>query len=212
MHYVFDAWMERKKAGTKWCRYADDGLVHCKSKQEAQGLLDELRIRFAECGLELHPDKTKIVYCKDGNRKEKHVNWQFDFLGYRFRPRLVKNTKNQSLFTSFLPAVSPSAIKGMRQRVRKSNIRNRSDLSLEEIAKIFNPILRGWVQYYGRHCERELVPMYRHFNMTLVTWARRKYKNLKYRKTKAYQFMRSIKTESPTLFEHWKSSMMKRFV
>lgn len=211
LHYVFDAWMERKKAGTKWCRYADDGLAHCRSEQEAQDLLKELRIRFAECGLELHPNKTKIVYCKDGKRKEKYENWQFDFLGYRFRPRLVKNTKNNSLFKSFSPAVSPSAIKGMRQRVRKSNIRNRSDLSLQEIAKMFNPILRGWRQYYGRHCERELEPMYRHFNMTLVAWARNKYKNLKCRKTRACQFMQRIKTASPTLFEHWKSGMANSF-
>jgi RNA-directed DNA polymerase len=158
--------MERKKAGTKWCRYADDGLAHCRSEQEAQDLLKELRIRFAECGLELHPDKTKIVYCRDGKRREKQENWQFDFLGYRFRPRLAQNTKDKSLFVRFLPAVSPNALKCMRQNIRKSNLRNRSDLSIQDIAKISNPILKGWINYYGQYHGSELEPVYMHFNMT----------------------------------------------
>jgi RNA-directed DNA polymerase len=179
MHYAFDVWMSKNYPNNPFCRFADDGLVHCRSERESQEILKHLEERLAECGLKVHLDKTRIVYCKDGKRKEKHANWKFDFLGYTFRPRLVLNTKNKSLFVSFSPAVSPKALKGMRQEIRKSNIRNRSELSLQQIAEIFNPILRGWIQYYGRHHGEELEPMYSHFNLTLVAWARRKYKNLK---------------------------------
>jgi RNA-directed DNA polymerase len=203
LHYVFDAWMKQKKPQIPWCRYADDGLAHCRSEQEAQDLLKELSIRFDECGLELHPDKTRIVYCKDDNRKQKQTNYQFEFLGYRFRPRLVLNTKSKSLFVSFSPAVSPNALKSMRQSIRKSNIRNRSELSLQDIAKIYNPILRGWIQYYGHYHRTELKSMCGCFNMTLVTWAMRKYKKLKRRKVKACKFIQNIKAKAPTMFAHW---------
>ncbi|MFA0397142.1 reverse transcriptase domain-containing protein, partial [Vibrio sp. 10N.222.54.C1] len=105
LHYVFDKWLHKHYRGIPWCRYADDGLVHCKSKEEAEHMLEVLRERFAECGLELHPEKTKIVYCKDGSRKGNHEHTIFDFLGYTFRRRLVKNTKRNSMFVSFTPAV-----------------------------------------------------------------------------------------------------------
>ena len=179
-------------------------LIHCWSEAEAQDILQHLEERLAECGLKVHPDKTRIIYCKDGKRKEKHAKWQFDFLGYTFRPRLVLNTKNQSLFVSFTPAVSSKALKRMRAEIRRSNIRNRSELSLQQIAKIFNPVLRGWIQYYGRHHGEELEKMCCHFNMTLVAWARRKYKSLTRHKTKACQFIENIKSENPRLFEHWR--------
>jgi RNA-directed DNA polymerase len=211
MHYAFDVWMSKRYPNNPFCRYADDGLIHCGSEREAQGILNHLKERFAECGLKIHPDKTRIVYCKDGRRKGKSSNWNFDFLGYTFRPRLVLNTKNKSLFVGFSPAVSPKALKGMRQEIRKSNIRNRSDLSLQQIAEVFNPVLRGWIQYYGRHHGEELEPMYRHFNMTLVAWARRKYKDLKAHKTRACQFIQGIKAQNPRLFEHWKTGMGNSF-
>lgn len=211
MHYAFDTWMSRKYPNNPFCRYADDGLVHCRSQQEAQEILEHLKIRFAECGLEIHPEKTSIVYCKDGKRKGKYPKRHFDFLGYRFRPRLGRNTKNRSLFVSFSPAVSPHALKSMRQAIRKSNIRNRSDLSLQQVAEKINPLLRGWIQYYGHHHREELDSVYRHFNMTLVAWSRRKYKTLKNHKTKACQFIQGIKRENPRLFEHWKTGMANSF-
>lgn len=211
MHYAFDVWMSKKYPYNPFCRFADDGLVHCRNEQEAQEILKHLEARLAECSLKIHPDKTKIIYCKDGKRKEKHPNWKFDFLGYTFRPRLVLNTKNKSLFVSFSPAVSSKALKAMRQQIRQSNIRNRSELSLQQIAKIFNPILRGWIQYYGRHHREELEPIYRHFNLTLIAWTRRKYKNLQAHKTKAGQFLQKIKDQNPCLFEHWKTGMANCF-
>jgi len=117
--------------------------VHCRSEQEAQTIKAALDARFAQCGLQMHPEKTKIVYCKDGSRKGSYPTIQFDFLGYTFRPRVVKNSKRNSLFVSFTPAVSNKAIKAMRETIRKRNYRNRTDLSLADISRLHNPILRG---------------------------------------------------------------------
>src|SRR5215471_3470198 len=142
--------MKRTFLQLPWCRYADDGLVHCRSEQEAQAVKQALQARFEQCGLELHLAKTQIVYCKDGSRKGKYPNTKFDFLGYTFRPRVAKNRKRNSVFVTFTPAVSSAACKAMRQTTRWRNFRNRSDLSLEEIARQFNPVLRGWLEYYGR--------------------------------------------------------------
>src|SRR5262249_3639127 len=111
MHDSFDLWMARTHPDLPWCRYADDGLVHCRTKQEAQALKVELQARLAECRLEMHPAKTKIVYCKDGKRKGRYPNTKFDFLGYCFRPRLVRRSRDGTLFWGFNPAVSPSALK-----------------------------------------------------------------------------------------------------
>lgn len=211
LHYVFDAWMQRKYPGIPWCRYADDGLLHCRSEQQAQALLSELEERFAECSLMLHPEKTKIVYCKDGSRKGKHRNIKFDFLGFTFRPRVVKNSKRNSIFVSFTPAVSDAALKSMRAYVRKSNIRNRADLSLGIIAYRFNPVLRGWLNYYGRYQPSAMAPVWRHFNKTLVAWARRKYKRLRRHKTRASIFVEKISERSPRLFEHWRRGIAGSF-
>ena len=109
LHYAFDAWMARTFPGVPWCRYADDGLVHCKTEAEAQAIKAALAARLQQCGLEMHPGKTQIVYCKDGSRKGQYPNTKFDFLGYCFRPRVVKNSKRNSLFVSFTPAVSRAA-------------------------------------------------------------------------------------------------------
>jgi hypothetical protein len=124
-----------------WCRYADDGLVHCKSEPEAQGILSQLRERFATCWLELHLDKTKIVYCKDGLRSKGYANTTFDFLGYTFRPRLVKASKNLKLFVGFTPAVSKTAQKAMRTETRNRRFYCNTEISLKEIAKQYNPVL-----------------------------------------------------------------------
>jgi len=147
LHYAFDAWMVRTFPGVPWCRYADDGLVHCRTEQEAQAIMAELNARFAECGLQMHPDKTQIVYCKDGSRKGKYPNTKFDFLGYTFRPRVVKNRKRNSLFVSFAPAVSAKALKVMRQTTRRLNYRNRTELSLRDISRLHNPVFQGWVAH-----------------------------------------------------------------
>ena len=211
MHYVFDIWMQSKYPKNKWCRYADDGLVHCKTEKEAVNLLAALDKRFVECGLQLHPEKTKIIYCKDGSRKKKHPNKSFDFLGYTFRARECKNTKTNSIFVSFTPAVSKTAEKSMRATTRKHGIRNRTDLSLNDIAKWFNPILQGWLNYYGKYTKSAMYSVLRHFNVTLVRWAMKKYKRLRKRKTLAGKFIEAISTNQPHLFVHWRIGMIGGF-
>jgi RNA-directed DNA polymerase len=211
LHYAFDLWMGRTYPGVLWCRYADDGLIHCKTEQEARSIEAALTVRFAECGLELHPDKTRIVYCKDGSRKDKYPNTRFDFLGYTFRSRVVKNRKRNSLFVSFTPAVSSLASKTMRQTTRRRNFRNRSDLSLEDISRRYNPVLRGWLEYYGRFYPSAMYPVLRHFNKTLVAWARRKYKRLRRHKTRASRFIEDISKKQPRLFVHWARGMEGSF-
>ena len=211
MHYAFDLWMGRTFAHAPWCRYADDGLVHCRTEQEAQDIKAALAARLAECGLEMHPDKTRIVYCKDGSRRGKYPNIQFDFLGYTFRPRLVKNRKRNSMFVSFTPAVSTKAAIAMRQTTRKWNFRNRSELSLQDIARMYNPVLRGWLAYYGRFQPSAMYPVLRHFNMTLVAWAMRKFRRLKGHKTRACIFIEGIVKRQPYLFVHWQRGMVGAF-
>jgi RNA-directed DNA polymerase len=211
LHYAFDLWMGRTFPGVLWCRYADDGLVHCKTEQQAQAIKAALTARFAECGLELHPDKTRIVYCKDGSRKGEYPNTKFDFLGYTFQPRSAKNRKDNRMIVTFTPAVSQSALKDMRQQTRRFNYRNRVDLSLEDISRLHNPVLRGWLEYYGRYCPSALYPMFRHFNRTLVGWARRKYKRLQRHKTRASLFIERISKRHPRLFVHWQRGIALGF-
>jgi RNA-directed DNA polymerase len=211
LHYAFDLWMGRAFPGVLWCRYADDGLAHCKTEQGAQAIKAALTARFAECGLELHPDKTRIVYCKDGSRRGKYPNTKFDFLGYTFRPRVVKNRRRDSVFVSFTPAVSSTALKAMRETTRRRNFRNRSHLSLEDIARLYNPVLRGWLEYYGRFCPSAMYPVLRHFNKTLVAWAQRKYLRLRRHKTRAGRFIEDISLRQPRLFVHWARGMQGAF-
>lgn len=211
LHYAFDTWMKREHAELLWCRYADDGLVHCKTQQQAEALLQALTKRFLECELELHPDKTQIVYCKDGARRKDYPNTSFKFLGYTFRARLCKNTKRNSMFMNFTPAVSKEAVKAMRAKTKKCNWRNRTELSLVDIAQRYNPVLQGWLNYYGRYTRSELYSVWRHFNKTLVAWAMRKYKRLKGHKTKASIFIEGISVKRPDLFAHWRAGMAGGF-
>ncbi len=210
LHYTFDAWITREFPEVRWCRYADDGVVHCRTKQEAQVILAALEKRFTECGLELHPEKTKVVYCKDDRRTGDHQYTSFDFLGYTFRPRSVKNQKQGSLFVGFTPAVSNSALKAMRSEIRW--FRRRSDFSLSEIARLLNPKLRGWMAYYGRYYPSAMYVVWRHFNTTLVAWAMHKFKPLRRRRTQAGRFIERIAQRDPRLFYHWSIGMVGVFV
>lgn len=170
-----------------------------------------LSARLAECGLQMHPEKTQIVYCRDGSRKERHPNVTFDFLGYTFRPRVVKNRKRNSLFVSFTPAVSAKALKAMRETTRRLNFRNRTELSLRDISRLFNPVLRGWVAYYGKFYPSAMYPVFRHVNKTLVAWAMRKYRRLKRHKTRASLFLETVASRQPHLFVHWQKGTVGAF-
>ena len=206
LHYVFDVWMRKYYPNNQWCRYADDGLVHCRTKKDAISLKTALQTRFLACLLEIHPDKTKIIYCNNSRYPLNYPHKEFDFLGYTFRDKWIQNTKTKVMFLGFNPGVSKAAIKSMRGKTRKLNIRNRTDLSLEEIGQFYNPIIRGWIEYYGKYGKAALDPVLRHINLSLMGWAMRKHKKIS-GKTKAAIFMRSIAHRQPDLFAHWKCGM-----
>ena len=202
LHYAFDKWMDRNQPQNPWARYADDAVVHCRTRKEAEKLLYRLKQRFKECGLELHPDKTQIVYCKDDDRRENHEVTSFDFLSYTFRARRSKNRYGK-YFINFTPAVSNKAATYMRQTIRQWRIQLKSGSKLEDIAREINPVLSGWINYYGRFYKSQMYPVLRHMNQVLVQWARRKYKKLKIHKTRAEHFLGNIAKREPKLFVHW---------
>jgi len=211
LHYCFDLWMARTHPDLPWCRYADDGLVHCRNEHEAQALRAALQARLAECHLELHPTKTKIVYCKDGKRKGTYPSVKFDFLGYCFRPRRVMSSRDGKLFCGFNPAVSPSALNAMRTTIRELNVRHRTDLSLDDLARQLNPLLRGWLEYYGRYATSALYPLLRYVNQMLRAWVMRKFKRFAAHQIRAGRFLESLAREQADLFVHWRLGMTGTF-
>jgi RNA-directed DNA polymerase len=211
LHYVFDMWMASKHKNKKWCRYADDGIIHCKTESSAKNLLIELKQRFAECGLELHTEKTKIIYCKDGKRKGNYSNTKFIFLGYEFRRRAAKS-RSSRIFLSFNPAICKEAKKSITRKIRETGVRNRSDLSLEQVAEWLNPMLNGCINYYGRFNKSAMKPVMRQVNFTLIKWSTRKYKKFRYSKAKACLFMINMFERQPHLFAHWKHGISGSFV
>jgi hypothetical protein len=159
----------------------------------------------------MHPTKTRIVYCRDDKRRGKYPNVQFDFLGYCFRPRLVKRMRDDILFCGFNPAVSPAALKSMRAKIWELGIRRRSNWSLAEIAHRINPLLRGWINYYGRYAPSALAPLLRYVNQTLVAWATRKFKHFRAHKVRASHFLQRLSKQSAALFAHWQLGMTGTF-
>ena len=203
MHYAFDEWLRRHHPSVQFARYADDAVVHARSQHEAETLLDALRRRLAECGLELHPEKTKIVYCKDDDRRGTHEHTSFDFLGYTFRPRRAKNRKGK-LFISFLPGVSNRAAKSIRATIRSWRLgTTRNNQSLEEIAKFVNPFVRGWVNYYGRFYKSALTPVLRELERSLAYWVRRKFKRFARHARRAVHWLGHVARREPNLFVLW---------
>ena len=202
MHYVFDLWITRGYPDLRWCRYADDGLVHCRTEREALRLREALADRLAECGLELHPTKTKIVYCKDYRRRGKNETVSFGFLGYGFRPRSVKGP-SQKMFCGYTPAVSKSALSSMRDAIRSLRIRKRTEVTLDDLSREINPMVRGWIAYYGRYTRSALYALARYINQTLAVWMKRKYKRFHRRLGRARDFLAKIARENRRLFVHW---------
>jgi RNA-directed DNA polymerase len=202
LHYCFDKWMEREFSNNPWCRYADDAIIHCVSEKQAQYLKDRLEKRFRECKLEIHPDKTKIVYCKDSNRTEEQENIDFTFLGYTFKPRKAKGHEGR-VFTSFLPAVSRKAKTSISEEICGWRLLWRTQKSIEQIAEDVNPVIRGWLNYYGRYGRMELARVLENINYHLMQWVQRKYKKCKHRPKKAYQSLKQIHDVNPKLFAHW---------
>lgn len=202
LHYAFDMWMDRNHPDKPFVRYADDAVVHCHTKRDAEELLESLQRRMAECRLELNMDKTRIIYCKDDDRRDNYPETSFDFLGYTFRPRRSKN-KHGKFFINFTPAVSNKAKKAMRQTVHNWRIHLKPDKTLEDLSRMFNPIIRGWINYYGRFYKSELYPVLVYINQALVRWARRKFKKYERHHRRAIYWLGMIARREPKLFAHW---------
>ena len=203
MHYAFDYWMQRMFVHCPFARYADDAVVHCHSEEEAQEVMKAIACRLAECGLTMHPEKSKVVYCKDSNRKQAYSDVSFTFLGFTFRPRYAKNRQG-CLFTSFLPGVSEAALKRMRQSVRRWRLTQQTPATLVELARQCNPAVRGWWNYYGAFYPSALRDLWRYMDYRLERWARRKYKSLQRRKRGSGEWLCKIKDACPGMFEHWR--------
>jgi len=202
LHYTFDMWMRRNYPNVPFERYADDAICHCRSEGEARALRASLENRFAECGLTLHPDKTKVVYCKDDDRRGDHPDHKFDFLGYTFRPRLSR--RRNGFGVSFSPAVSGKALKSIRQTVRHWTLHERSDKTLDDLARMFNNHIRGWINYYGCFYKSALYPALRHIDRILARWAHRKFKSLRRHKRRTHSWLERVVRRQPDLFAHWK--------
>jgi RNA-directed DNA polymerase len=202
LHYASDMWMVRNHPTKSFARYADDGIAHCRSLKEAEQLRNSLKERFAECGLELHPEKTCIVYCKDDDRRGEYPETKFDFLGYTLRPRRSKN-KYGKHFINFTPAISNKAKTAIRQTIRGWRMHLKPDKTIEDLSRMFNPIIREWINYYGRFYKSEMYSILRHVDRALVRWVRKKYKRYRNHQRRATYWLGKIANREPKLFAHW---------
>jgi group II intron reverse transcriptase/maturase len=203
MHYAFDCWMSRTYQQLPFARYADDAVVHCRNREQAEEVMRAIASRLDECGLTMHPEKSKIVYCKDGNRTSAYPNVQFTFLGFTFRPREAMSRYNR-LFTSFLPAASNDALKRMRQTVRSWRIHRRTPATLDDLAQQCNPTIQGWWNYYGAFYRTAMHAIFQYVDRKLERWARRKYKTLSRHKRRSAEWLRKMAAVYPRLFVHWR--------
>jgi group II intron reverse transcriptase/maturase len=201
LHFAFDAWMAREFPDAPFERYADDAVVHCSSLEQARRVLEAIRDRLTGLGLELHPDKTRIVYCRDGKRRGSYEHESFTFLGYTFRPRGARR-KDGRMFLAFLPAVGKDALTRMGAVVRGWALHRRTGLSEYELARWINPVVRGWMQYYGAFYRSALYPLLARINAYLMRWSRHKYKRLRGFKKALVQWQRAVK-QRPRFFAHW---------
>ena len=202
LHYAFDVWITRQLPSMRFCRYADDAVVHCKSLAQAQYTLQKIGERFRQCELELHPEKTRIVYCKDINRQGDFPHVQFTFLGYTFRPRKAVD-KYGRIYINFAPAVSRDALRAMRQTIRGWHLQLKCDKELSDLSSMFNPVLRGWQSYYGRFHGSAMSAIWKHMNDYLTRWLRRKYKHLARHKIRARRILGKLARSFKHAFVHW---------
>jgi RNA-directed DNA polymerase len=201
MHYAFDMWMVREYPGIRFERYADDVVVHCVTERQARNLVAAIGDRMTQVGLRLHPDKTKVVYCQDGNRRLDYGLTEFTFLGFTFRARAAR-TKNGTMFVSFQPAISKDAQNKISGQIRRWRLHRWIGLTLAEIARQINPVVRGWMQYYGAFYRSALYPLLSRINAYVMRWIRNKYKRLRTTK-KAKACWQRITSQHPRLFAHW---------
>ncbi len=203
LHYALDKWLENTDRTMKYVRYADDVIIHCVSKTHAEQLLKSIQERMESVGLELHPQKTKIVYCKDYRRTEKYPIIKFEFLGYSFQPRTTKSKTRKGLFLGFDCAISISSRKRIADKLGELAVEKLSFKSIVGIAQYLNPMIRGWINYYGKFRRSELHKVFRLLTKRLIRWARKRYKRYKTSLTKAYKWFERIRKQFPYLFYHW---------
>jgi len=202
LHYAFDAWMAREFPGVPFERYVDDAVVHCESERQAQKVLAAIGARMEQVGLRLNPEKTKIVYCQDGKRRASYEHTEFTFLGFTFSQRGAQN-KHGSRFNGFLPAISKQALKKISTEVRSWRLHNQTGSDFADVARRINPIVRGWMNYYGAFYRSAIYPLLSRINAYLVRWIRKKYKRLRAKK-KAFRCWQGIQERFPRMFVHWK--------
>ena len=204
LHYCIDRWLDIEFPYCAFERYMDDCIIHVDSQNKGMIIMKALEERLRECGLQLHPTKTKLVYCRDSNRKKKgDYNVSFDFLGYAFKPRLAQNSQRGEWFTNWLPAVSTKSKRSMSDKLGRCTSLWTPTGSLQAIARQINPLLIGWTHYYGKFYVTELKKFMHLVNVKVANWARRKYKNLRPSMMKAMQWLHRISVRSPGLFAHW---------
>lgn len=203
MHYAFDKWMKSKFPKNSWERYADDGIVHACSEKQAEYIMDMVKSRMYECGLEIHPEKSKLVYCKSENNNLSYENTSFDFLGYTFRPRMVKSQQGK-YFMGFTPAVSKSAGKNFRTKIRET-IKKSNTTDIMALANALNPVIRGWMNYFTRYKPSEAFRQgINYVNLTLAKWLKRTHKSVRNGVRKAQRLLYRISKSSTEMFHHWK--------
>jgi group II intron reverse transcriptase/maturase len=207
LHYAFDQWMVRHHPKVPFERYADDIICHCDSQAQADALRAQLQERLGACRLELHPEKTRVVYCTDANRRVDHDVRRFDFLGYTFKPRKSMNRRGR-LFTSFSPAVSDKAAKAMRHEIRGWGLQRLSRYDIGELLARLRPKLVGWVRYFGLFHPSSLQNALKTLDHHLVRWAQRKYKKLYGHISRAWDWLRNLRRRAPKLFPHWGAAIM----
>ena len=203
LHYAMDKWLELTHPTVKYVRYADDAILHCRSKAQADYVLDNLGRRMQDCGLELHPEKTKIVYCKDYRRQCAFKNVKFDFLGYSFQPRSTATKGKGKLFLGFDCAISISSKKRVVAKMKELNIPGLTHRSIVGVAQFLNPYIRGWINYYGKYRRSMLNPIFQLLRRKLVQWARGRYKRYKTSVNRAYDWLGRIRIQFPYLFYQW---------
>lgn len=203
LHYGLDKWLEQTDNTVNFTRYADDVIVHCKSKAHAELTLKAIRQRMNDVGLELHPKKTKIVYCRDYRRQEKYPEVKFDFLGYSFQPRSTKSKKTGGLFLGFDCAISIGSRKRIADKLGELKVEKLSFKSIVGVAQFLNPMIRGWINYYGKFRFSMLHKVFRLLNKRLVRWARKRYKRYKASLKRGFQWLKTVQEQYPSLFYHW---------
>jgi len=202
MHYAFDMWITKKYPNAPFERYADDAIIHCKTEQDAMKILEALNERLAACKLGLHSQKTKIIYCKDKDRTRNYPNTRFDFLGYSFKRMFIKDRLNR-LQLNFLPSVSKKSAKSFRDKLKELKIHSMTGSKIEMLAELLNPMIRGWLNYFGKYNRSAVKYTMDCVNQRLVKWAMCKYKRFKNHRRRANEWLREIAKREPNMFSHW---------